>query len=188
MEIFKVIEGLEGKYMISNKGRVKSLNAYGVKGREMILSNVKTTKGYDSVRLYYESGDSYKQHKVHRLVAKAFIPNPDNKPQVNHKNGIKVDNSVENLEWMTNIENCRHAWDVLGRTISEEHKEKARNAATKKVVLSYDKRGTFIKEYDSIREAERILNLSHGNIAKVCNPLKKDKSAGGYIWKYKHNE
>lgn len=102
-ETWKDIPGYEGVYMASNLGRIRRMYDVGFK----ILKISFNRKGYCRVSLT-KDGKS-KGYFSHRLVAYAFIPNPENKPQVNHINGIKDDNRVENLEWNTNIENLRHA-------------------------------------------------------------------------------
>jgi hypothetical protein len=106
-EIWKDVEGYEGKYSVSNMGRVKSDDYYWgsrkMSGR--ILSTV--SRKYPIVALY--KNGSRRDYKVHRIVAMAFIPNPQSLPYVNHKNGVKADNRAENLEWCTPKENAEHA-------------------------------------------------------------------------------
>lgn len=109
-EIWKDIPGYEGLYQVSNMGRVKSLN-FNRSGLPRILKT-KNRQGYPRVILW-KSG---KRHEVcvHRLVAQAFIPNPENKPFVNHKDGNRRNNHVDNLEWCTAQENAIHSVTVLG--------------------------------------------------------------------------
>lgn len=101
-EVWKDIEGYEGKYQVSNLGRVKSLN-YNKTGKEGMLRAGVTTDGYLQVVLYKDR--KKKHHATHRLVAQTFIPNPDNKPCVDHINTIRTDNRVDNLCWVTCKEN-----------------------------------------------------------------------------------
>lgn len=114
VEIWKDVIGFEGIYQVSNLGRVKSLKRTkkDTIGRvreypEIVLKQMLSEKGYLQVNLYILSRNV--PQRVARVVAQSFIPNPENKSQVNHINGIKTDNRVENLEWNTSLENIRHS-------------------------------------------------------------------------------
>jgi len=118
-EIWKDVEGYEGLYQISNKGRLKSECRNGTLGG--LVKPEKTNRGY--IRYTLSKNNSSKRFAAHRLMAFAFLSNPENKPHVNHINGVKHDNTVENLEWCTHSENVKHSYDKLGakRPTGENH-------------------------------------------------------------------
>jgi len=106
-EQWQPIKGYEGRYEVSDHGNVKSL-CHSSSGR--LRKSFLGLGGYNAVQIYRNGVP--KGFYIHRLVAQAFLPNPEGKPQVNHKNGVKTDNRIENIEWCTNSENRQHAYDV----------------------------------------------------------------------------
>ena len=116
MEEWRAIDGYEGLFEVSNLGNVRSIDKHDRNGRfweGKTLSKNVVSSGY--LRVVLCANNNSKHVYVHRLVADAFIPNPDSKPQVNHKDGNKQNNIVETLEWVTHGENIKHSFDVLGR-------------------------------------------------------------------------
>jgi hypothetical protein len=170
-EIWKNIEGYDN-YQISNIGNVRKITKNGfthIKCSPRGSQKTSNTKEkYMGVTL--SKNGTRKGFSVHRLVAEAFIPNPNNYPSINHINGIKDDNCVCNLEWCTIKQNIQHAYDVLNM----------RNHYGS--IKQYSKDGKFIKEYDSVREASRELGIHFGNIVKCAN--KQRNVAGGYVWRF----
>jgi hypothetical protein len=171
MEIWKDIEGYEGKYQVSSCGRVKSLN-YNKTGREQILEPIKFSNGYLLVCLYKNGKGKYKL--IHRLVAEAFIPNPKNLPYVNHKDENKENNRVDNLEW------CEQKYNLNYGTRNERISKKLLNREDlSKPVLCVE---TGIV-YSSAMEAERQTGADNGHIIACCKG-KKYKTTKGYHWQY----
>lgn len=171
-EIWKDIVGYEGLYQVSNLGNVKSLNYRGT-GKEKVIS-LTNKAGYYLVSL------KRTLYRVHRLVALAFIPNPENKPFVDHINGIRSDNRVENLRWCTNKENINFPLARKNKSISMLN-----NPKLSKPVLQIEKlSGKIIKEFPSAREAERHTGISVDTICNSANGKYK-KSIYNYCWKYK---
>lgn len=182
MEIWKDIQGFEGCYQVSSEGRIRSESRVislptrwgGVTERSLTGRVIKpyVAKGYYYVDLRLD-GIKFK-FSVHRLVAGTFISNTEGKPQVNHKNGIKTDNRVENLEWCTQFENMQHAWDNGLRKQSKRQSEAARKTGKKnsKVVLDTST-GVF---YDSAKEASIALNINIGTIHGWLNGTYTNKS------------
>lgn len=168
MEIWKDIEGYENLYQISSEGRVKSLN-YNKTGKEGILKICKDKKGYIICSL--SKNNNLKTFSVHRLVAKAFIPNPNNLPQINHIDENKSNNQLTNLEWCNNNYNRNYGT-----------RNKRASASCRKPILQFTKEGEFIRKWEGAIEVERELGFDSSSISSCCKG--KQKSAYGFVWMY----
>ena len=182
-EKWKDIPNYEGLYKISNTGKVLSLSNYG--GKKFIRKTIIDKYGYERVVLV--KNQKQKNCLVHRLVAQAFIPNPNNYPQVNHKDENKANNSLENLEWCTRKYNCNYGTRLqkLSEKLKVIRKGKhfSRNTEFKKgdnskMVIDI----TTNKKYNSMREAYEDTGIPTGNICLCC--FGKIKQTKGHIWRY----
>lgn len=217
-EIWADVKGYEGLYQVSNIGNVRSLPrtvkqmnngtlaVHHYEGRQRVLNRL--PNGYLQVTLWKDGQVEYFQ--VHRLVAAHFIPNPENKPEVDHINAIRHDNRLENLRWVTHSENQNNPISrqkmsdgLKGKPITEEHRRSLRESHLGKKlpeeqkrkigeaqtgekhwratpVEQYDLNGNLIHVFRFIGEA--IEETSIQNISACCRGLRR--SAGGFIWKY----
>lgn len=172
-EIWKPIEGYDGRYEISTLGRIKSY-VQDTKNGKIKIGNV-GKKGYLSYLLYDSNGNK-KWYKMHRLVAEAFIDNPDNLPQVNHKDEDKQNNCVDNLEWCTNKYNSTY-----GTKLDRVAQANRCCPTTSKKVYSVDEDGN-IEYFDSIGDAGRRTGNHHANIVSVLKG--KRNHCGNRKWFY----
>lgn len=170
---FVPIIGFENEYMISMAGEV-----YSIRNNAKIIFR-RAKNGYFKISFSVNGKKSY--FSRHRLVAIAFIPNPDNKPFINHINGIPGDDRLENLEWCTAKENTQHSFTVLGRIIHNRGFTGYRSNR-KNTVYQYNDNNQCIDAFFSTRDAERKTGICHVSINFACSG--KYKKAGGFIWKY----
>lgn len=161
---WKPVVGYEGLYEVSRDGDVRSVKT------QRVLKSYVENLGYPRVTLY--DGGIVKNCKVHRLVAMAFIDNPEAKSEVNHINGVKTDNKACNLEWATRAENIRHAWDS---GLNEENREGMRN----KMSIRMSKQVVDLQTgifYDSLKKACIATNCNYNSSAKqIINKYKTQR-------------
>lgn len=196
-EIWKPIKEYEGLYEISNLGRVKSLPRLKratlfASGKEFLFKTEtrilkptnnrnlqKKTSGYPRVPLY--KNKLIKNLFVHRLVGFAFIPNPKNSPQINHKNCNKLDNRAENLEWCTQSENMLHAYKTLKDYVPSGTGKFGRDSNKATAVFQKTIEGKLIKKWLAISETKK-LGFTGSGISACCGG--RQKTHKGYIWEY----
>jgi len=168
IEIWQDIPEYKGLYQISNLGRIKSLSRKMWNGfnfwqsKERILKSTLDRKGYYKIILCNENG--HKTHRIHRLIAQAFIENIHNKPIVNHINGITTDNSIKNLEWATVQENNQHAQDNL---LNKARFSQRQKMSVKE--LNLKNRKITIEEAKAIRDLRKETNYGGHKISKILN-------------------
>ena len=189
-EEWKIIRTTKTRIIkVSNLGNLQDIctrNWHNYTNGQTIFNNVLINKENGYVRS--KSCNEY----VHKLVAEAFIPNPFNKPEVDHIDNNKMNNSADNLQWVTHKENCNN---LITRKHNSTNSKKSQNnqdtilrkslamlGKNSKKIIQLTKSGEFVREWHSAKEAERALGIASANIGKCC--LCKRKYAGGYIWKF----
>ena len=177
IEVWKDIDGFEGLYQVSNYGRVKSLERTVTYSSgnvhwypERVLVPVDAGNGY--LRVSLSINNKYKSHLIHRLVAKAFVENPDNLPCVNHKDENQSNNHIDNLEW------CSYKYNSNYGTAVERRSNKR-----SRPVDCYNTEGALVKHYKKVADAIKDLKLKTGDkIRLVCNGQRK--KAAGFVWRW----
>lgn len=178
-EIWKDVDGYNGIYQVSNIGRVRSF----IEWKDRISENPRILKpqsqktGY--VFVYLSKDNEHRAQRIHRLVADAFIPNPMNKPEVNHIDGNKKNNCVTNLELATRSENSKHAFRIGLREFTEKQYEQIMSRA-KPVQQMLN--GEVVAEHRSSADAQRTTGICRMSISKCYRGMLK--TAGGYYWRY----
>ena len=171
-EEWRDVVGYKGKYQVSNLGRLRS---YARSTTPRIIASHYDKDGY--VMYYLFNCGKPTSKKAHRLVATAFIPNSNNLPQINHKDEVKDNNRVANLEWCDSLYNNRYG----SKRQRQSHYAMYHGNFLRKV-RQYTINGEFVKEYISSRMAERETNIKHQNIIEVCK--QNTSHSGGYLWCY----
>lgn len=156
-------------YELSNTGVVRSTK------KNIVLTPYKHTNGYYRINLYIDKKRC--RFYMHRLIAELFIPNPDNKREVNHKDGNRENYNIDNLEWCTRSENELHKCRVLGKTPTKTMREKSILACSKPVLCVETN-----TKYDSVSSAERLTGICHQSISNAC--IGKYHTAGGFHWQH----
>ncbi len=187
-EIWKDVIDYEGFYQVSNIGRIKSIDRIVPRGngnltiKGQIMTQIINNRGYLSVSLCRNA--KYKHMVVHKLELLAFKDNPENKPFGNHKDGIKTNNILTNLEWATCSENNQHAYDTGLKTGVCTGKFGKDNPSSKPLCQMDKNTMEVLNDFDSVHDVYRKLGFAVTNIAAACRG--SQYTSHGYIWKYKN--
>lgn len=189
MEIWKPVVGFEGVYCVSNLGNIKGVVRSGSTG-ELLHPQI-NNNGYMMVHLY--DHPKHKVTTVHRVVAMAFIPNPENKRTVNHIDGNKKNNRADNLEWATHRENHRHAYKAGLKVTTDKQKATLSAIGKRTCALNRPKAPVIMEDcnensmyFESAHEAARFVSGDPSTIIRCCKG--KKKTYKGYTWKYAGKE
>ena len=173
MEIWKEVKGYEGLYQVSNYGNVRS--------KRGVLKPQARQHGYLGVMLYGKGGHptkGFKTYSVHRLVAEAFVPNPNGYAEVNHIDEDKTNNRAENLEW------CTRKQHTNAGTVQKRRSATLTNGVRSRAIDQYTLDGKFVAHYPSLAEAFRQTGFAQGNICRNLKGDPKYSHAYGYVWRY----
>lgn len=166
---------LDGAYNVSNYGRI-----YSIPYKKIMKSRI-DKYGYEVINLKKLKSSPM---TVHRIIANLFIPNPQNKPQVNHINGIKTDNRVENLEWVTAKENIDHSIKIglKGNTNGQKRSYKVKQPLRRKPINQYNLKGNLLANFESQTEASEKLGINIVYISRVCRRV--SQQTFGYVFRF----
>ena len=181
-EKWKTIKGYDSLYAVSTLGNIRSMEKTSINGnllKPKMMKPARQSNGYISLVLH--NNGFRKTHTVHRLVAVAFLKNPNNLKTVNHKNGKRDDNSVDNLEWMSQSDNCKHGFEKNGHVGSWTDKF-GKDHHRSKVVIQMDLDSNEVARFYGTMEVERETGINNRGVADACRG--KNKTAGGFKWKY----
>lgn len=193
-EIWKDIEGYENLYQISSMGRIRSFDRWVKRSNNTLqLTKGKILKPYlgkyERVSLVDIDGHKH-TYNIHRLVAKAFIPNPDNKPCIDHINTDRTDNRVDNLRWVTYKENNNNPITIKKKSGDNHPKpmlgKYGREHNLSKPIIQFTLNGELVRKWECFKQVERELGICHSNILSVITG--KRSHAGGFRWEYYDND